>query len=163
MPLRVLRGRALRRSVALARRMDGQSATFSICACCGCEFGYEDCLPEGVQRHRERWVANGGTWFDPTKRPASWTIEDQLSKVPRFYFRVLPGLPGTGEPPVRFNVTGMGVHSEGFVVEFTRSSTWARSEHVGHHADGSALRQRLRVGGGRRRHDALRRLGAATP
>lgn len=102
--------------------VDGQSATFNICACCGCEFGYEDCLPEGVQRHREKWITNGGTWFEPTKRPAGWTIEDQLSKVPRFYFRVLPGLPGTGEPPVRFNVTGMGVHSEGFVVEFTCAS-----------------------------------------
>jgi hypothetical protein len=98
---------------------DGQAATFDICACCGCEFGYQDCLPEGIQRQREKWIANGGTWFDATKRPSSWTIEHQLSQVPRCYFRVLPGLLGTGEPPVQFNVTGVGLHAEGFVVEFT--------------------------------------------
>lgn len=97
---------------------DGQSATYDICACCGCEFGYEDCLPEAIRRHREKWLATGA-WFDPTKRPADWKREDQLSKVPRFYFRVLPGLPGTGDPPVRFNATGSDRYTEGFVVQFT--------------------------------------------
>jgi len=85
-----------------APRVDGQSAPFSICACCGFEFRYEDCSPEGAQRHprrrcrwppawpalpqrpacplscpsidvdwAEKWIANGATWFDPTKRPAA--------------------------------------------------------------------------------------------
>jgi len=99
--------------------VDGQGATFNICACCGCEFGYEDCLPDGVRRHREKWIASGGAWSDPIKRPAGWTIEGQLSKVPRFYFRTLPGLSGTGARPVQFSVMGTGGHSEGFVVEFT--------------------------------------------
>ncbi|MCW5831760.1 MAG: hypothetical protein KIS78_04810 [Labilithrix sp.] len=42
--------------------------------------------------------------------------------MPGFYFRVLPGLPGTGDDPVRFNLTGTGLHSEGFVVEFTSAT-----------------------------------------
>jgi len=46
-------------------QVDEQSATFNICACCGCEFGNEDCLPEGVQRHREKSIANGGTCTGP--------------------------------------------------------------------------------------------------
>jgi hypothetical protein len=33
-------------------------------------------------------------------------------------FRVLPGLPATGDWPVQFSATGRGTHSEGFVVEF---------------------------------------------
>ena len=72
--------------------VDGQSATFNICACCGCEFGYEDCLPEGVQRHREKWITNGGTWIDPTTRPASWTIERSTLEGAPF---LLPGPPRT--------------------------------------------------------------------
>ncbi|MDB4993805.1 MAG: hypothetical protein JWM74_1237 [Myxococcaceae bacterium] len=113
--------------------VDGQSATFDICACCGCEFGYEDCSIDGIRRHREKWISSGGSWFDPTKRPVGWTIEDQLSKVPDFYFRILPGLPGTGELPVQFNVTGTGARSEGFVVEFTCASgqKWVGNFQVG--------------------------------
>jgi hypothetical protein len=90
-------------------------------------------LPEGIRRHRETWIAIGGSWFDPAKRPLGWTIEDQLSKVPRFYFRVLPGLPGMGDPPVQFNVTGTGIHSEGYVVEFTCASgqKWVGNFHPG--------------------------------
>jgi hypothetical protein len=97
---------------------DGQCPTYDLCACCGCEFGYEDSSPEGIRRQRERWLATG-TWCDPTKRPADWKSEQQLSKVPRYYFRILPGLPGTGDPPVRFNASGGDRHTEGFVVELT--------------------------------------------
>jgi hypothetical protein len=34
-------------------------------------------------------------------------------------WRILPGLPGTGPLPKQYSATGMGTHSEGFVVEFT--------------------------------------------
>src|SRR5215472_3736327 len=84
---------------------DGQSPTYDICACCGCEFGYEDCLPEAIGRHREKWLASGAR-FNAAKRPENWNREDRLRNLPRFYFRVLPGLPGTGSPPVPFNLTG---------------------------------------------------------
>ncbi len=33
-------------------------------------------------------------------------------------FRVLPGLPATGDWPEQFSATGRGTHREGFVVEF---------------------------------------------
>jgi len=61
--------------------VDGQKATFDICACCGCEFGYEDCLPEAVRSNREKWIESGGAWFDPTNRPADWTMAAQLSAL----------------------------------------------------------------------------------
>lgn len=104
---------------------DGQSPTYNICACCGCEFGYEDCDPGGVQGRRESWIAKGGVWFDPARQPAEWSLEDQLAKVPRFYFKILPGLPGRGEPPVAFSPTAKSLHSEGVVVEFS-GPTWQK-------------------------------------
>lgn len=35
-----------------------------------------------------------------------------------FSFEVLDGLPATGDLPVQFSATGMGTHSQGFVVRF---------------------------------------------
>ncbi len=121
--------------------LDGQTATFNFCACCGCEFGYDDTSPDEVRRRQGKWIATGATWFDPKKRPGDWTIEDQLSKVPRFYFRVLPGLPGTGELPVRFNFTGTGLYSEGFVVEFTcaNGQKWVGNFQRGLHGESAVF------------------------
>jgi hypothetical protein len=34
------------------------------------------------------------------------------------HFKILNGLPGNGDLPSQFSATGMGTHSEGFVVEF---------------------------------------------
>ena len=41
-------------------------------------------------------------------------------------FRILPGLPSTGDWPEQFSATGRGTHSEGFVVEFLpeRKPSW---------------------------------------
>ena len=44
---------------------DGVSPTFDFCPCCGVEFGYEDALPLGAQRWREKWIANGAEWMNP--------------------------------------------------------------------------------------------------
>ncbi len=101
---------------------DGRCPTYDICACCGCEFGYEDCDPAGVRRHRESWVASGHEWFLPAERPDGWRLEDQLANVPRFTFKILPGLPGTGEPAETFSPTAKRLHSEHFVVEFSGPS-----------------------------------------
>jgi hypothetical protein len=98
---------------------DGQSPTYDICACCGSEFGYEDCLPEAIRANRDRWLARGATWFRPDLMPAGWRVEEQLEAVPAFFFRILQGLPGTGPVPLSFTATGMGSHAEGVVVEFT--------------------------------------------
>lgn len=49
------------------------------------------------------------------------------------HFRVLPGLPGSGPPPLQFNATGQGMHREGFVVEFTppNAPPWVGNFHPG--------------------------------
>jgi hypothetical protein len=41
-------------------------------------------------------------------------------------FEILPGLPAHGELPLQFSSTGMGMHSEGFVVQFfpLNASSW---------------------------------------
>jgi len=98
---------------------DGQCPTYCICECCGCEFGYEDCSVEGIRRHRERWLAGDGAWFEAAKRPTNWSRDAQLTLLPEFYLRVLPGLRGTDPNPVPFSAAGLGTHAEGFVVEFT--------------------------------------------
>ena len=33
----------------------GDAPSFSICSCCGAEFGYEDFTEEGIRAHLERW------------------------------------------------------------------------------------------------------------
>jgi hypothetical protein len=100
---------------------DGQCPTFEICACCGCEFGYQDCTPEGIQRHRSRWFDGGGAWLTPSEMPSDWSRPAQQSVVPQFYLRVLAGLPGTGPEPLQFSDGGR-THAEGFVVELTLAS-----------------------------------------
>ena len=61
---------------------DGRTASFDICPCCGCEFGYEDCRESGVVSHRERWAQSGYKWFDPKERPADWNSSEQMKAVP---------------------------------------------------------------------------------
>jgi len=102
---------------------DGACPTYDICDCCGCEFGYEDCLAEAVRNHRERWLAAGANWFEPSAKHPGWDLAEQLESVPRFYLRILPGLPGDGPVPVQFSATGRGTHAEGQVVEFTLASS----------------------------------------
>jgi hypothetical protein len=63
--------------------------TFSICPCCGTEFGYEDGGLETVRQQRQKWlegklnyVEDGQMWFQPEERPEDWSVEEQLEKVP---------------------------------------------------------------------------------
>lgn len=60
----------------------GLDATYNICPCCGCEFGYEDFQVSGVLRHREQWLRDGANWFSPKMRPADWDLEQQLNCLP---------------------------------------------------------------------------------
>lgn len=62
---------------------DGFSPTFNICSCCGVEFGYEDASLVGIRRHREKWIRDGASWFDPKSKPLNWSLEDQLKDIPR--------------------------------------------------------------------------------
>ncbi len=47
--------------------------SFLICACCGCEYGYDDNID-----HYEKWVAKGCNWFVKKRRPQNWSLEDQI-------------------------------------------------------------------------------------
>src|SRR5438128_2427764 len=51
------------------------SASYSICGCCGCEYGYDD-----TQEYRAEWLAKGAPWFAATK-PPDWKAEDQLKRA----------------------------------------------------------------------------------
>ena len=58
---------------------------FSICPCCGTEFGVDDfaLTPEAIlearRQLRTEWLLAGAPWFDPgTPQPAGWNARDQL-------------------------------------------------------------------------------------
>jgi hypothetical protein len=64
---------------------DGKTPSFGICACCGTEFGYEDCLIEGVTQARKTWLDLGGDWDEVKEKPIDWSLEKQLAQIPAEY------------------------------------------------------------------------------
>jgi len=62
---------------------DGASPTYSICDCCGVEFGYEDANLESLRRYRNNWLATGMPWFRPKEKPNGWSYELQFMNVPQ--------------------------------------------------------------------------------
>ena len=60
---------------------DGKNPSYDICACCGCEFGYEDVTEESKKRFREKWINNGAKWFTSKKKPKDWNLEEQLKNL----------------------------------------------------------------------------------
>ena len=61
---------------------DGRTALFELCACCGVEWGYQDCLPKAVRSYRERWPNDGSDWHRPELRPANWDLDEQPTRIP---------------------------------------------------------------------------------
>ena len=62
---------------------------FSICPCCGTEFGVDDYSPSGISPdviHRElrwQWLERGAPWFDPdTPQPHGWSGFEQIWNSP---------------------------------------------------------------------------------
>jgi len=62
---------------------------FSICPCCGTEFGVDDYSPSDISPdviHRElrwQWLERGAPWFDPgTLEPDEWSGFEQIWKSP---------------------------------------------------------------------------------
>lgn len=54
---------------------------FSICACCGTEFGYDNRLFSFAELTK-RWVHNGFPWFDSgERRPDGWNPRVQLLRA----------------------------------------------------------------------------------
>ena len=56
--------------------------SYEVCDCCGCEFGNDDepgtAPPLTFRQYREEWMADGGRWFEPSRKPQDWTLEQQL-------------------------------------------------------------------------------------
>jgi hypothetical protein len=56
-------------------------AEYSICPCCGTEFGYHD-LTLSWEELRNRWVAAGAHWFSKhTVPPLRWAASAQLARL----------------------------------------------------------------------------------
>jgi rubredoxin len=57
--------------------------SYEVCACCGYEFGFDDEPGTGpgtsFREYLREWLANGANWFDASKRPDGWDLQDQLS------------------------------------------------------------------------------------
>ena len=49
--------------------------SFSICGCCGCEYGYDD-----TPAYRREWLAMGCPWFDG-RPPEGWDAQEQLRQA----------------------------------------------------------------------------------
>lgn len=64
---------------------DGETPAFEICGCCGVDFGYQDCTLETVKKFREEWLKKGGKWIAPDEKPANWSLEEQMKKIPKEY------------------------------------------------------------------------------
>jgi hypothetical protein len=64
---------------------DGSTPNFIICACCGTEFGYEDCTKESVKVQRTKWLNSGANWWELKNKPNHWDINAQLQNIPIDY------------------------------------------------------------------------------
>lgn len=71
-------------------RLEFPPENFSICACCGTEFGYDDRALTREELTRE-WVRNGFPWFDQAEpKPAGWNPYLQLLRA-GLGWAVMPG------------------------------------------------------------------------
>ena len=59
-------------------------ASFGCCDCCGFEFGYDDDAGASgracsFRQYRQEWITRQMPWFRPEKRPADWSLVEQLA------------------------------------------------------------------------------------
>lgn len=64
---------------------DGNTPDYSICSCCGIEFGNEDYTLESLKEYRAHWLINGSKWFDEKMKPVNWDIHKQMANIPFEY------------------------------------------------------------------------------
>jgi hypothetical protein len=59
--------------------------SYDVCHCCGFEFGNDDdpgtAPPKLFEAYLAIWIKDGCIWFDPAKKPANWTLEQQLKNA----------------------------------------------------------------------------------
>jgi hypothetical protein len=56
---------------------------YIICPCCGCESGNDDYTIESTKNYRVKWINEGANWFEPSEKPVSWNLTEQIKNVPR--------------------------------------------------------------------------------
>lgn len=66
---------------------DRKDPDFSICSCCGCEWGLDDKTFAGMIFQRLEWLASGARWWALNSRhcpkpPPGWDLEEQLRSIP---------------------------------------------------------------------------------
>lgn len=59
-----------------------QGPTYSICPCCGAEFGLDDTTVELVRSYRKEWLNKGTQWFRFHEKPIDWSLEEQMKNIP---------------------------------------------------------------------------------
>src|SRR5258708_2852446 len=88
-------------------KLDEPPAYFTICPCCGTEFGYQD-LIRGHDELRSEWIATGPRWHSSViPAPYRWDGMEQLRRG---------GL-------IDYTPVGMDTHTEITMVEIGRHST----------------------------------------
>ena len=65
--------------------LDGKTAIFEYCLCCGVEHGYGDITLEAVRTWRAQWLASGANWKWNSIRPPDWSLERQLHGIPEAF------------------------------------------------------------------------------
>ena len=55
--------------------------SFEICPCCWAESWYEDCKQLAVEKYRKKWLNSQIKWFDESKRPKDWDLEEQIKNI----------------------------------------------------------------------------------
>lgn len=60
---------------------DDKTPTYDIYPCCGVEWGNEDYTLESRTEYRNKWLADGAKWFEPSKKPVNWNVEEQLKNI----------------------------------------------------------------------------------
>lgn len=60
----------------------GTTPTEDICPCCGVQFGVMDETPLLARQARQEWLNDGAHWFDLSKKPEHWNLEEQLKMIP---------------------------------------------------------------------------------
>lgn len=57
-----------------------ENPSFEICSCCGTEFGYDD-FTKSHSVLRKEWMEKGCPWFNESKKPKDWNLENQLANI----------------------------------------------------------------------------------
>lgn len=61
---------------------DNKTPNYTICDCCGTEFGYHDFSQKAIFAQREKWIYSNYKWKYPEHKPKNWSAEEQIKNIP---------------------------------------------------------------------------------